>query len=194
MSRAYQIPVKASVSETIVGKDSISTQLDILGILPPERMGKLLLDSLTARGFTEDPCGTSVSKDVDGVIVRVDGGGVVTAEVSLQKEVTVDADASVRWDTDYDTKSHEERRESEIQKAQEKVKDMVKNKLADKKDELTADATKQLEKALVNVRNDLDASILETTKNALIEKAKSMGEIVEQSEDKNGDLIIRVKV
>lgn len=194
MSRAYKIPISESASETIVGRDGVSSQLDLIGLLPPERMGALLLDSLRARGFENDPCGTSVSKVVDGVTIRTDGSGLVTAEIELKQEAEVTVDTSIRWDTDYDTERHRERRDKAIEEAKEKAQSLLARKLQSKQEALATEATARLEGVLRSIKSELDAAVLDTTKTALIEKAASIGEIVEQTEGQNGDITLRVRV
>jgi hypothetical protein len=92
MSRAYRITVKESVTREIKAGDEISTQLEILEILPPEDMATLLKEELKKRGFEEQDDGTMVRKDGD-ITVKVDP---CNGEVTVKAETAEKALARVR--------------------------------------------------------------------------------------------------
>jgi len=83
MSRSYRISVRECINRVIKAEDSITTQLEILEILPPETMGKMLGDELEKRGYRRE--GDQLVKEEDGVVVAVD---------SRTGEVTVSSQAS----------------------------------------------------------------------------------------------------
>ena len=60
MSRAYRIRVQESLRRVIRASDHVSTDLELLDILPPEQMSELLAQELQKRGFERD--GQSVVK------------------------------------------------------------------------------------------------------------------------------------
>src|SRR5437763_15375064 len=81
MSRSYRISVRESVNRVIKAEDKVSTQLEILEVLPPEQMAGLLADELAKRGFERK--GNTLSRKEDGITVTVDtatGTVTVTAE------------------------------------------------------------------------------------------------------------------
>ena len=87
MSRAYRITVKESTTRDLKGSDEIATQLEVLEILPPERMGELLKKELKDRGFKEEE---------DGTLTRREGN--VTVKVDPKScEVSVKAHNSIGW-------------------------------------------------------------------------------------------------
>src|SRR5215475_10230027 len=91
MSRAYRITVKESETRHLKAGDEISTQLEILEILPPEDMATLLREELKKRGFDEQEDGTMVRKDGD-LTVKVDPcSGEVTVKAETEEQVTVEA-------------------------------------------------------------------------------------------------------
>jgi hypothetical protein len=51
MSRAYRIRVRESLKRILRAKDQVSTQLELLEILPAEEMAGLLAQELECRGF-----------------------------------------------------------------------------------------------------------------------------------------------
>ena len=51
MSRAYRIRVSETVRRVLRATDHVSTQLELLEILPREQMADLLADELERHGF-----------------------------------------------------------------------------------------------------------------------------------------------
>jgi len=94
MSRAYRITVKESETRHLKAGDEISTQLEILEILPPEDMATLLKEELKKRGFAEQDDGTMARKDGD-VTVKVDP---CTGEVSVKAEAAETVNQEARRD------------------------------------------------------------------------------------------------
>src|SRR5262249_36366754 len=83
MSRSYRISVRECINRVIKAEDSVSTQLEILEILPAQQMGQMLADELEKRGYRRD--GDDLVKEEDGVVITVD---------TIKGEVTVSAQAS----------------------------------------------------------------------------------------------------
>ena len=54
MSRAYRIKVRESLRRTIRAHDRVSTQLELLEVLPPEQMAQLLTEELKGRVYYEE--------------------------------------------------------------------------------------------------------------------------------------------
>ena len=61
MSRAYRVSVRESRNRTLRAEDHVSTQLEILEVLPPEQMAALLADELERCGFQRE--GTRLTRD-----------------------------------------------------------------------------------------------------------------------------------
>ena len=70
MSRSYRIMVKESVSRVVRAEDCVSTQLEILEVLPPEQMSALLEEELARRGYTRQ--GDTMVRRNKGITVAVD--------------------------------------------------------------------------------------------------------------------------
>ena len=191
MSRAYVVTQKETLTETKNIKDGLETKIDIIPILPPENMGGLLLDSLIEKGYKKDPCGTSVTKVINGVRIVIDGGGVVTAEI--QKEVTVNTVITATGRSDEDYKDHHERAMSQINQKLEEQREKAKQSLSNKIDEKRADITQVLEKVLGEEKKNIDEAINDATIRALKQRAAQLGEII-SVEESGQDVTIRVKV
>ena len=93
MSRAYRIKVRESLRRVIRAEDRVSTQLEMLEVLPPEQMAELLAEELKRRGFEEK--GDALVRKQNGVTVtrRSEerhrdrrGGGVARGRLEGEKD------------------------------------------------------------------------------------------------------------
>jgi hypothetical protein len=190
MSRAYRIKVKESARHVLRASDHVSTQLDLMEILPPERMSELLTQELEKRGFTREG-EKMIRREKDGVVVEVDTAKVtVTVKVETKKEVIVEGERQ-GWSNVEKGKQHQRDREN---LRQEILKDLQRQ--ADQRTaELQKEVTDQLESHLSDVRKELDQAINRVTADALKEKAAQIGHIKELSEDtQTGSLTIVLEV
>lgn len=191
MSRAYRIAVSHGVSRVVHLSDGVSTKLELLGILPQERMNKLLLDELDGRGFdTGNPA--KPSKDLgDDIRMEFDlEKGEVSLKLEGLQEVKKAGEFETMGDTDYGSDFERQ--------AKERLKNDAERQLSKEVDQeekkLQAKATKALESRLRGMKAELDEVVKKVTGKALKEKARSMGEVTELSESENGELSIRVKL
>src|SRR3954469_13245353 len=91
MSRAYRIKVRESQNRVVKARDHVSTQLELLAILPPEQMADLLARALEERGF--ERCGDQLSREQDGVVIIVDAKtGTVSVHTEDERAVTVEGE------------------------------------------------------------------------------------------------------
>ncbi len=91
MSRAYRIKVRESQNRTVKARDHVSTQLEILSILPPEQMADLLAKALEEQGF--ERCGDQLSREQNGVVIVVDATtGIVSVHSEDERAVTVEGE------------------------------------------------------------------------------------------------------
>lgn len=184
MSRAYRIQTSRTVERVVVVDDAVCTDLELLPLLPKERLSTLLEDELKQRGFEVE----------EGVAVR-DEEGNIRVEVDLETaRVTVRA-------TGETTVSHTATRGSyaDDDKARARIEreaETAANKRIDVEAEaIEAQATQVLEAAVRELRDELDQVVHGVTASALKEKAASLGEITELSEDpETGEMTIKVKV
>jgi hypothetical protein len=189
MSRAYRIRVRESLKRVIRAHDRVSTQLELLEILPADQMAKLLAGELKRRGFEED--GEVLVRKQNGVIVTVDPAtGTVTVEAEAAEDVALEIQReAASWDEDG----------AHARQVREGLREQARTELekaaGDKTAELQSKVTERLEGQLADLRQELDAAINRVTAEALKQKAAQLGQIKEMSEDpENGSLTIVVEV
>ena len=189
MSRAYRIQVADSLTKVVKADDHVSSQLEVLGILPKEQMADLLGIELKERGFEVE--GTTAKRTQDGVDISVD---LATGEVVVQSEGCREVEvSSERQGTTYDDygpgkKALKKSLEEELQKDLEE-------KVDQKREKLQSEITDQLEGQLHDIRKELESAVNRATAEALKQKAASMGQIKEIAEDdEGGSLTIVVEV
>jgi hypothetical protein len=190
MSRAYRVSVSESLRKVVKGSDHISTDIEMLEVLPKEDMAILLGSELEGLGFERD--GEVLVRVQDGVRISIDPvcgkvtvGAEICEEVDLQKETHGWAD--------------EDFGRSGKKKAEEQLREEAKKSLerqADAKAEkLTQQATEQLEGVLRDLQCELDGAVNRVTVQALKQKAAQIGEIKEITEDpENGSMTIVLEV
>lgn len=189
MSRAYRIKVRESLSRTLHGSDHVSTQLEVLGILPEDEMAALLVGELTRRGY----------KDEDGKLVRAKDGVTVTVEPA-SVTVTVEASdcAAVTVEGTKEGYSYDEDGE-QSKRAKQALSDELKKNLQARTDaqeaELQSKVTDRLEAQLGAIRKELDEVATQVTGAALKKKAAQIGQIKHLSEDpQTGSMTIVLEV
>lgn len=189
MSRSYRISVHESASRVIKAEDCVSSQLEILEILPPEQMAALLAAELAQHGF--EPEGEQMVRAEDGVKIAVDTcSGTVTVTAKASEKTKVEGDLTGRAYDDIGPDAGEVREglRNELQKSLEK-------KIEDKTTELQGKVTDKLEGKLGELRGELDKVVNKVTADALKIKAAQMGQIKQMTEDsESGSLTIVVEV
>jgi hypothetical protein len=190
MSRAYRITVKESVTREIQAGDEISSQLELLEILPAETMGQLLRGELKARGFQENDDGT-LSRTAANITVTVDPcNGEVTVRAEAKEKVTVEGtkDASA-WDDVGPS------RETITDKVREQLRQDLDKRVDREQERLQSQATDELEDALQALQPEIGEIVNRVTREALKQKAAQMGTIKEITEDdQSGSMTIKVEV
>lgn len=190
MSRAYRITVRESVTREVRGSDEISTQLELLGILPPEATNQLLRESLKKRGFEEQDDGTLIRKEGD-ITIRVDPcSGKVTVKAEAKEDVTVKGSKeAMGWDDAGPNSAAASGRARE-----QLIKDLEK-KLAKENERLQAEATAALEKHLGDLQPEIGQIVNEVTRESLKQKAAQLGTITEIAEDaQSGSMTIKIEL
>jgi hypothetical protein len=189
MSRSYRVRVRDSQTRTIRAEDHVSTELEILEVLPPEQMAGLLADELVKRGF--ERAGTRVTRKQNGITITVETTtATVTVSAEASEETTIQAE---REDRAYDdVGAHTKVVRENLKKMVEKD---IENKVGEKKAGLQTKVTDRLEGELSEVRQELDQVVNRVTAEALKRKAAQMGQIKEMTEDPQaGSLTIVVEV
>lgn len=190
MSRAYRIRVQESLRRVITAEDHVSTQLELLELLPEEQMADLLTAELERGGF-EKKGDRLVRKDKD-VIIEIDPKTAsITVRAQASSEVEVKGERAAILDREA---GKAQNKKTEDTTREELRKDLNK-KVDDKKAALETEVTKKLQGSLADIRRELDKVVNRVTAEALKKKAAQMGRITEVSEDKeSGSLTIVLEV
>ncbi len=189
MSRAYRISVSETVRRVIHAEDHVSTQLEILDVLPCDQMTDLLAAELEGLGFERD--GDEMVRKDGPTTVTVDlPSATVTVTNEAAKEVKVSGKKTGVTYDDYGPSTKE---------AKAKVKESLTKELESNVDEkeaaLQKKITDELESTLSGLRKELDQAVNRVTATALKQKAAQIGQIKELTEDpESGSLTIVVEV
>lgn len=188
MSRAYRIRISENLRRHIEVSDGIQSKLEILDILPPEQTAALLERELAAAGFEQREDGQWVRVDADGVEVRVDPKqSTVTVSASADADVELTRERIINAVAENDATTRERGRKA--------LANELEGEADERQKDLQAKVTAQLEGKLGDLRRELDQISNRVTVEALKQKAASMGEVQEVSEDpQTGSLTIRVKI
>lgn len=186
MSRAIQVRVSESVVRTIHVEDGVASPLEMLPILPPERMADHLGRELEGLGFERDgqvcrrtePDGTEITVDLVGSTVSIKLGAGQELQETVELSHTV---------------AEEHRRHAE-EHLREDAQRAIEDRVASKTEELRKAVTKQLESKLGDLKKQLDGAIGRATVGALTEKASQLGHIEESHADEAGNVTIRVRL
>lgn len=187
MSRAITIQVSESVTRTIHVDDNVQTQLEILDIsLPSDQKREILEKILEEHGYQKEDDEVWVRKD-DDVDIRVSTKTLeVQVGVETTKEVTEQGEATARGYDDVPSGPTEKSEKARLRSTLER-KIEVKEKKAQE------ELTRKLEKKVEDLKPELKEMAQKANKENLKQKARSMGEVLESSENGN-DITIRIKV
>lgn len=190
MSRAYRLKVTETLRRVVRAEDHVSTELEILEILPREEMSGLLAGELERRGFQKGKEGWERTLDSVTVVVNPNNGEVmVTAEV--HEEISIEGKKQgVAYD-DWGTMNKKKVKEELTRTLRRDLEDQ-----ADRQESsLQHSATDKLEAQLGDLRAELDQVVNRVTAEGLKIKAARMGQIKEMTEDpQTGNLTIVVEV
>jgi hypothetical protein len=189
MSRAYRIKVAESVKRVVRAHDHVKTQLELLEVLPAEQMAQLLEQELAGRGFERK--GEVLVRTRDGVTVTVEPKtGTVTVQAQGEQAVEVAGEKVGRAfdDAGQSARAVEKSLRQELKKELEQKADQETEKLQ-------KEVTDRLERALGELRPELNQAVNRVTAEALKAKARQLGEIKQMTEDpQSGSLTIVVEV
>jgi hypothetical protein len=180
MSRAYRIRVSESLSRILRASDRVSTQLELLAVLPVEETAALLAAELERAGF----------EGVDGVFVRRDGSIQVEVDPS-NGNVVVQAEGTRAFEQvlTRDGWSAAERTEQQARDRDRlagQVRQQLETEAQSETDKLQRLVTDRLEQALLDIRPQLDRIVNRVTVEALKRKAAAMGRVKSIAEDADG--------
>jgi hypothetical protein len=189
MSRAYRIQVSEGVQRIVHVEDGVQGTIEVLPILPAERMAELLAAELERRGFAR------ADQNDGAVLVRV-GKDNVTVEVNAQTgTVTVSIAEDITLDLSAKAEATAENPESARQEAERRLQQAIDLQAVPLQGAARKAATARLEGELSELRPELDAVVNAVTGEALVEKARELGEIESiEGTVADGTLTIKVRV
>lgn len=189
MSRAYRIKVSEQLNCLIRASDHVSTQLEILEILPCEAMSELLENELSLLGFERH--GEVLVREQNGVLVEVDPkSGLVTARIDADHKLQLEREGEANV---YDFGSETTRQIQEAKR--EQLRQDMEKEAKKEEEELQKEVTDRLEAELRDLRQELDQAVNRVTANALKQKAAQLGQIKAMTEDQeSGSLTIVLEV
>lgn len=190
MSRAYRITVKESVTREVKAGDEISTQLELLDILPPESMAELLREELKKRGFTEQDDGTLTRKTGQVTVTADPCTGEIAVKSEAKEDVTIEGSKDANaWDDVGPS------REAVAGKAREQLRKELDKRIEREQERLQTEATDTLEQELHDLQPEIGEIVNKVTREALKQKAAQLGTITELAEDEqSGSMTIKVEL
>jgi hypothetical protein len=188
VSRAIQVRVSESVVRTIHVEDGVQAQLEVLPVLPADRMAELLAAELDKLGFVRSADGATATRtDQDGLEVTIDlRAATVTVKLGAGADLAESIEIHTRVAEETAGRTEQRIREDAVRKLEERIEE--------KTEQLRKDVTRTLEKKLGDLRAELDGAIGKTTVAALTERAAQLGTIEEIHADEAGNLTIKVKL
>jgi FtsH ternary system domain X5 len=187
MSRAYRISIAESLRRHLTVDDGIVTQLELLPILPKERMAELLAAQLLGEGF-ERKGKLAVRKEKNGIEVRVD---LETGELKVTAEGTKALDLKAERAIVVE----EERKVMEEKALRAAAVKQLEREAKHEEELLRREVTTRLEGRLKDLHGELDGVLNRVAAEALKQRAKELGEVLETHEDPStGNVTIKVRV
>lgn len=188
MSRAYRIKVKESIRRVIRAEDHVSSELEILEILPGDQMAAILADELARQGFERQ--GDVAKRQGKGTTISVD---LKTGAVTVRAESIAELDiAGEKEGFAYEESSSHSDATARTRKAL--IEELEKKATAHRAD-LQKQVTDSLEAQLNDLRAELHGAVNRATARALKQKAAQLGQIKTITEDTEaGTLTIVVEV
>ncbi len=181
MSRAYQIEVREAFEVQAKGRDRVESRLQLLQLLPAERLGELLGQELAQDGFQEREGvweKTIVDEDRGQVTLTIDPKcGIVTVDAHVEKSGKFIA---TRHDVVWDNPEESRRREAQLRELAKHDAEGEKEAQADLAKKLAATL---LEESLPAIRDLVHKLTHRVTVRALREKAEAMGRVQSIEED-----------
>lgn len=190
MSRAYRIKVSESLTRVIRAEDHVSTQLELLEILPADEMAALLADQLCELGF--EPTEDGLERVQEGVRVVIDPQ---TGTVSVHAEAAQDVSLSAKREGVYYDETDRATRKKVEENARKEAQADMERQAEQRTRELQKQVTDQLEAELVDLQGELNGAVNRATAEALKQKAARIGQIKELTEDpESGSMTIVLEV
>lgn len=185
MSRVYRIRVSERQERLVSLCDGVETELELLPLLPKQRLSELLAVELEERGFAIEAGKARRSAGDWSVEIEL-ATGTVKARIEKEAKLECRAERTLSGSR----RIEPARVDAVKQSLRERVEAMTNHEQARHEERVT----RELEQRLSELSVELDRVVHRTTAAALKEKASKLGDIVEMSEDEMGSLTIRVKL
>ena len=186
MSLSYRVTLQ--VSEVVNADDKTVHQLDLRPVLDQEDMKALLRQSLKGRGFEEDG---------EKLVRKEKTGETITVDLeSLQLTTELEAASEVRGQVEGwgDAETRDNAKRSAQSRAAEQAESMVEQGRKDTQRKVT----RQLAEGEQARLEEMNKVLQDVYSEALKQKARKMGEVVEQHEGTNErgeyELVIKVEL
>ncbi len=193
MSRAYRVRQRVRVQERlcrdVAAHDAITTQLEILEILPNHQMAELLRLALRERGYIEvtSPAGQLLRREQELTICVVPETGEVSIQLEATEAIAVEGSKESTIDRNPTEQDREQLRSLLREELEAKVEEAAHS--------MRQQVSKELEATLTPIAEELEQVVNRVTAEALKAKARQLGEIKEISEDPEaGALTIKVEI
>lgn len=184
MSQSYRVNFR--VRQPVCEDDEASIKIDLQPILSKEDMKAILRGNVEGKGFERQEDGSyKKTVEVDGVEVEV------TIDAECQ-DVKVKASATTMIDEDIEARGYDDVSGSIERSRAEQTAALLERK----KKETQGKVSKAVEQVVTDVNSDVQDALEKTYGEALKQKARNMGEVVEQHEGTNerGDYELVIKV
>lgn len=186
MSRAYRISASDTVKRQVEIKDGLQMSLELLPVLPAERMKVILQDELIAKGFEmEGEIARRVEED--GIVVEIDLAQSVI-RVCLQDQVDIEVSHKLSVSVE------EEVREQRQKELDSTLQQQIKKRLDEEADLARQALSEKLKPRLGDIQKELDQIVNIAIAGALKEKAAQLGDIEEIVEEADGAVTIRINL
>lgn len=187
MSRSYsiRIPVEVLLPKGAgMNEGSFSLVFTMLDILPAPRMRELLKNQLLGKGFVETEAGLEMPCAGSAVAV------LDLASMTMKLTVPLPGSTTVLVEEEY-----LERFREDLNRAIENGQVINSWQLANKVDQLKNQAVNQLKDLAVQARKEVNSALKDVYREAVREKAASLGNVENVSESKEGNTYrIRIEI
>ncbi len=184
MSRIVEVKISESVS--VKQDDCYKSKLNLSPILNKTRMSEITKEVLKSANFVIN------GKNASCVLMRGDEEEVITMDVDTETgDITITASVdsnvminrTVRGDSD-----------DSLSTRRKLIDNVIKAELSVINYETKIRLTRMLERYMSSFDSQINSLVDKIMKKSLVEKARSMGEIMSVSEEENGGMMIKLRV
>lgn len=189
MSYPYRVVVSKAVEEVVDAHDRVVTKVALTPILPEAAMREVVRDVLKARGWKEVEGEKNklrrTGSEGEEQVYDLETNTVTTelkAKDTIKKEKTVEVLGDAYRKEDVDTEK--DRLRAKASADLEKRLAVTDEERAQRKEKLSREIADKLEKGEGDRKRELNEALLEVYKEALKQKAKSLGNVTSVKEER----------